>query len=260
MPASIPALFGSKSFSCPHCGAHSDQTWLNVYGKQCKENSPFLADKKTLDDFSRDKSQDFDAARFEELKEYLLKASSDLLFFESSDTDYTNQVINLHLSRCYSCKKITIWHRDKLLYPRIKYEIEPNPDLPADIQDDFNEARSVLDISPRSSAALLRLCVQKLCIFLGKPGKNINDDIASFVKEGLDPRVQKALDFVRVVGNESLHPGQLDMKDNREVAAKLFTLINSIAHSLITHPKELDALYEELPQSKLKEIEKRDTK
>jgi hypothetical protein len=80
------------------------------------------------------------------------------------------------------------------------------------------------------------------------------------VKDGLDVRIQKALDVVRVVGNEAVHPGQMDMKDNRETASKLFSLVNKIAYDTITHPKELNALYGELPASKLKEIEKRDAK
>ena len=77
---------------------------------------------------------------------------------------------------------------------------QPNSDLDEDIRADYLEAAAVLQQSPRAAAALLRLCVQKLCKQLGLPGKNINDDIAALVTRGLNPEIQKALDIVRVIG------------------------------------------------------------
>jgi hypothetical protein len=144
------------------------------------------------------------------------------------------------------------------LYPTTPYDIEPNPDMNEDIKADFLEARSILDTSPRGAAALLRLCIQKLCKQLGQPGENINEDIKSLVQLGLDVRVQKILDFVRVVGNESVHPGTIDLRDDRVTATKLFELVNRIAYDTITHKNEVDALYESLPESKRDAIRRRD--
>jgi hypothetical protein len=136
----------------------------------------------------------------------------------------------------------------------------PNNDLPDEIKRDYEEARSIINHSPRGAAALLRLCIQKLCAFLGESGTNINADIAALVKKGLNPLVQKSLDIVRVVGNEAVHPGTIDVTDDPEIAIHLCKLVNIIAETMITQPKHVDALYGILPQDKRDQIEKRDGK
>ena len=134
----------------------------------------------------------------------------------------------------------------------------PNSDMNDDIRLDFLEAAEILDTSPRGSAALLRLCIQKMCKQLGERGRNINDDIGSLVKKGLDARIQQALDVVRVIGNEAVHPGQIDWRDNNETARKLFDLVNLIADVMITQPRTIEALYQGLPETKRQDIERRD--
>ncbi len=78
------------------------------------------------------------------------------------------------------------------------------------------------------------------------------------VKEGLSPTIQRALDIVRVIGNDAVHPEQMDLKDDVETANKLFELVNLIAQAMITQPKETEQLYETLPEHKRKAIEDRD--
>jgi hypothetical protein len=144
------------------------------------------------------------------------------------------------------------------LKPEKTVVIQPNKDLPEDISNDYKEAASILQKSPRGAAALLRLCIQKLCKELGEKGKDINTDIGELVKKGLPERVQQALDIVRVTGNEAVHPGTLDLKDNHETAEKLFKLVNFIAEKMITEPREVEELYGSLPQSKIEGINARD--
>lgn len=164
------------------------------------------------------------------------------------------------VSYCERCGGNTIWFGQNIIFPQNSIVEPANPDLPQDIIEDYNEAALVLNLSPRSSAALLRLSIQKLCKFLGESGKDINNDIKNLVSKGLPPKVQEALDSVRVIGNESVHPGELNLNDNREIANKLFKLVNFIATKLITEPKEIDDLYSSLPQAKLDGINKRDAK
>jgi hypothetical protein len=169
-------------------------------------------------------------------------------------------VKNVWFSSCYNCDQIAVWVCEQMIYPQRGEAPPANPDLPPDIAQDYNEASSVLDLSPRGAAALLRLSIQKLCKHLGESGSNINKDIGALVKKGLDPRVQKSLDAVRVIGNHAVHPGTIDLHDDRATAENLFRLVNIIADILISQPKQIDEVYARLPDEDRKAIEKRDGK
>jgi len=168
------------------------------------------------------------------------------------------QAPELRLSQCTHCQKLTIWLNQKMIYPDVTGIPTANPDMDKDIIDDYNEASSILNKSPRGATALLRLAIQKLCKQLGEEGKNINDDIANLVKKGLSPMIQQSLDVVRVIGNNAVHPGQIDLKDDVVIANKLFNLVNIIAQVMISQPKEIEKLYGGLPENQKKAIEKRD--
>lgn len=159
---------------------------------------------------------------------------------------------------CMHCHKPSYWFQNAMIYPNKVTAPLPNPDLPDNIKQDFEEARQIANLSPKGAAALLRLVIQKICIHLGEQGKEINKDIGSLVKNGLSPKIQKALDIVRVVGNESVHPGQIDISDDPATTSKLFELINIIADTMITQPKEIDKLFDGLPDGKKVAIQKRD--
>jgi hypothetical protein len=159
---------------------------------------------------------------------------------------------------CSHCNELSIWRRRRMIHPDSSPAPLPNPDLPDDIKADYSEARTIISRSPRGACALLRLCVQKLCGFLGESGKDINADIAALVKKGLNAKIQKSLDIVRVIGNEAVHPGQIDLRDQPSTATQLCNLLNLIADATITQPKAIESLYSGLPETKLEQIEKRD--
>jgi len=164
----------------------------------------------------------------------------------------------LSVSWCTHCNRYAIWYEKKLLVPPHSTAPSPHPDLPSSIAADYNEARAIASTSPRGAAALLRLCIQKLCVHFGEPGKDLNTDISSLVKKGLHPSIQKSLDIVRVVGNEAVHPGTMDLNDQSETALQLFNLVNIIVETLITQPKAIQTLYESLPGTKREQIKQRD--
>lgn len=165
---------------------------------------------------------------------------------------------NLRTCFCAHCKKYSVWQNEKMVFPSFIGIEPPNEDLAADIINDYNEAASIVQNSPRGSSALLRLAIQKLCNQLGESDKDLNKNIGNLVKKGLPLKVQESLDVLRVIGNESVHPGTLDIRDDKSTAIALFRLLNFIANKLISEPKEIDSIYGKIPEEKKKQIQKRD--
>jgi hypothetical protein len=93
---------------------------------------------------------------------------------------------------------------------------------------------------------------------MGEDVRNLNTAVANLIQKGLPVQVQQALDIVRVVGNNAVHPGQIELADNPDVAYRLFGLVNLIADIIITQPKQIDEYYRQLPEDMRKAIEERD--
>ena len=182
------------SFNCPHCGAFAHQHWYSLLADSLSAESrelPSILSAEIRDELLLE-GGDEGGPLFGKSPQYF---SPEAGSFKELKTLY-----HVFLSECHSCGAISIWVEDKLIYPKSGEAPPANPDLSGDIRRDYDEASSILDLSPRGAAALLRLAIQKLCKELGQPGKNINDDIGALVAKGLDPDVQKALDIVRVIG------------------------------------------------------------
>lgn len=160
---------------------------------------------------------------------------------------------------CAHCEQKSYWYKEHLIDPLEAAVPPPHEDLPENCKIDYEEARAIFAHSPRASAALLRLCVQKLLLHLGGKGKNINTDIKELVDKGLPVLVQQALDYCRVVGNNSVHPGEINVSDSPDIAASLFDMINFIVQDRITRPKEIQALYNRLPENAREAVQKRDS-
>lgn len=161
------------------------------------------------------------------------------------------------VSICFHCQNPTFWLDEKIIYPPMRTAPPANNDLPDNVKAVYEEASTISNQSPRSACALLRLAIELLLKHLGET-KSINDNIKNLVKKGLDVRVQQALDVVRVTGNNAVHPGEIIFDDTTDVHI-LFQLINIIADSMITQPKQIQKAYNSLPEDARKAIEKRDS-
>ena len=175
-----------------------------------------------------------------------------------SGTGESNHMVRFAASFCARCGGYTIWKDEILIFPQVHTTPLPARDMPEDVKGDYDEARAIFSHSPRGAAALLRLAIQKLVVSLGEKGDDLNTSIGRLVKRGLRVEVQKALDVVRVIGNNAVHPGVIDVRDNPKIAADLFKLTNMIVEQLITQPKEVDELYSNLPETARKAISDRD--
>jgi len=171
---------------------------------------------------------------------------------------YLNPIDGLNASQCYHCEQWLYWFDGRIVLPDVSAAPAANEDLNEDIKADYQEAASIASKSPRGAAALLRLCIQKLCAQLGEKGKNIDQDIAALVQKGLDVQIQQALDTVRVIGNEAVHPGEMDVRDDPSLVGNLFELVNLISDQMISQPRKRAAIYARLPAKKLEAIERRD--
>lgn len=173
---------------------------------------------------------------------------------------YEGFLENLFLSVCSRCRKYTLWLDEKMIYPVSSVAPWPIEDMPANVKDDYLEGRNVVNASPRAAAALLRLALQKLMVHLGESGKSLDEDLADLTRKGLPKKIRGALDAVRVVGNDAVHPGEINSKDDTYTAIALFNLLNMIVEVMISQPKKVNDLCTKLPNSTMKPVRKSNKK
>ena len=241
--------FRSEKYQCPHYQVASQQTWFDVDNASDSTNrilSHVFYDYRTqIKDYQQNAIavfiQEVEAANDRHMSEFIPKGFS--------------------VATCSTCGEISLWVNKEIVYPSQTPVAPPNEDMEQEIQDLYLEASNVVVDSPKGATALLRFALQLLLKQLGKSGKNINNDIKELVAEGLSPKIQQALDLLRVVGNNAVYPGQIDLDDGRDIAIKLFHVLNFIADEMITKPKELDLLYADVvPEETKKHIDERDGK
>lgn len=258
---------GLAAFVCPHCKAYTQQRWFTLTATHA-DKPPTESDLEKVREMiakqkaseKRGEEPEFPTAR---LEKYLaaLEDGRPLVDYVSGGQYVNWHVNNAQLSDCFVCKKVAVWIGGRLRFPVSSAEVPaPNEDLPPDIRRDYVEAGEIVSASPRAAAALLRLAIEKLCAHLLEREAKINTMIGDLVARGLSPMIQRALDVVRVIGNEAIHPGSIDLRDDQVTAMQLFGLVNLIAEQMITQPKHVMALYGTLPPDKIAGIEQRDAK
>tara|TARA_B100000809_G_C14931621_1_gene457112 strand:+ start:72 stop:812 length:741 start_codon:yes stop_codon:yes gene_type:complete len=239
--------FGSNKFQCPHCRTIATQSWFSLNTASSDANAilqHIFYDYRTG------------------IKDFYQTAIS--TFLDRTERDFKDSFQHcipkgFSVATCASCNEISLWVNNQMKYPKTTILPPPNSDLDEDIKELYQEATTIFLDSPKGSTALLRLALQKLLKQVGKSGSNINKDIKDLVSEGLSPKIQQALDLLRVVGNNAVHPGQINLDDNSEIAKKLFNILNFIADELLTKPKELESLYADIiPEETQEHIKQRD--
>lgn len=55
-----------------------------------------------------------------------------------------------------------------------------------------------------------------------------------------------------------MHPGEILIDGDEELVPALFALLNLIVHHVLSRPQQVDSLFESLPESARKAIDRRD--
>ena len=167
-------------------------------------------------------------------------------------------VTNAGISQCNRCRDVALWFNKKLVYPTESTAPSVNVDCPKEIKPFYEQARNVLQLSPIASCALLRLVIEKIIDSIVEGNDSLNAKIGKLVGKGLDERIQQALDSVRVIGDNAVHPLYMDLKDDEPTARKLFDLVNIIVSSTISTDKKIKDVFSGLPDPAKKQITERD--
>ncbi len=219
--------YGKSAFNCPHCKAYAQQKWQYIITKTHLENYSSSEEEYT----------------FYELEEY------------SSNDKFQG----LAFSDCQLCKKKSVWLERKMVYPITNTIDNPKELMPIEVKKLYEEARAVFPVSARSSSALLRLALEILLPKLGAEKSSINNMIAQLVSEKKAiGRVQEAMNYLRVMGNEAVHPGVIDHgSENDDVVSRaLFKILNYIVSETLESDAMVDEVYSLLPKSIQEKIEK----
>lgn len=253
--------FQSIRFSCPHCGALAHQYWYELRGSKLdKDEAPRRYTSEGLDEFLKEYHESGESAGGE-IPAFFTEARRSVegpVFFQNERGDpYSYFLFNLEASQCDSCQDVAIWMQDRMVYPSSGPAGIASSDTPASVKSLYEEASAVFTTSARASAALLRLALQVLLKELGEEGENINDDINRLFENGLSANLTRVMHSVRIIGNESVHPGEISVDDDPDIAEALFGLIDQIIDQLITQPRLREELWEKLPENKRKPVEER---
>jgi len=195
----VEPSISARSFNCPHCGAHTSRTWFSVYCERIDDDVPWRTYRDALERLERDSADGAipadTVARLKAGIERLLRGE---VFLEDSEKNRYGlpQVQSLAVSLCYVCNRPAVWLREGLLYPPIRTGAEPSEDMPPDVLADYEEARSIIALSPRGAAALLRLGIQKLCNNLGEKGKKLDLVLKHIAKNTASKLAARALPVV----------------------------------------------------------------
>jgi len=120
----FPPILGEAKYHCPHCNVYAKQFWSHVLASEDFQWHSFVDNR----------------SRFNE-------------WFPEEWS----------VSKCEHCGNLVLWYKEDIIYPKKILVENPNSDLTQEIQNDYLEAARVFNESPRASAALLRLALQKLC-------------------------------------------------------------------------------------------------
>lgn len=216
--ASTAHKFGSDGFDCPHCATYAQMDWHSVF-----ENGEHFFSAMTQ-------------------RRVLPETYYPVCCW----------------AQCFRCKKTSLWVAETMVWPYSGPAPNPSLDMPQNIRDIYKEANTISNLSPRGAAALLRLAIQTICNDMNVKGNSLAQQIDYLVENcRLRPQIHQALHAVRIVGNDQVHPGMIDLQDNQLIMLGLFKMVNMIVEDIFTKPGETKDFLDGLPEKHKEKIRKR---
>lgn len=131
----------------------------------------------------------------------------------SPNVSYSAALFSLHTYFCPKCGKTTILFEgldgdiknySTTILPKSLAKQFPDY-IPKQIREDYEEAYSIVNLSPKASATLSRRCLQGMIHdFWDVHGKNLNAEITA-LKDKLSSSEWSVLDSIRQLGNIGAH-------------------------------------------------------
>lgn len=164
----------------------------------------------------------------------------------------------LYLYRCRECKYNSIrveTENPEQIYPIIPDDKPLRDGVPEDIKKDFDEARLIVNYSVRSAITLLRICVERILIYITeefcdeetkievKKAGSVGKKREIIAKSGINGLNTKIFDMIKIIahyGDDNAHPVQyLDDSGDKETFDDLSTFIHMITEDVL-RKKEAD--------------------
>lgn len=223
---------GDARFVCAHCRADAQQVWADLEIR----------------------------ARVNSGQTYIIFSDGQRWSIEGTGIRYTGSGAmqpEWRATICAVCGLGSVWRDEQRMFPRSSTVLPVHPDAPEAVAELYEEARNVLPISRRASAALVRATLERLLRELDPDhrGKRLDELIAQLRGQIREP-LWKFLTAIRVVGNDTLHAEEGELAvlylggDTDEIIEPLFEAVNTLIEELVTQPAKAEALYALIPEAK----------
>ena len=116
-----------------------------------------------------------------------------------------------------------LWDVSGMLPTPAKDVLSMSHKFPSGIRPLYEDAHRVSD--PRSACLLLRAVCEDLCREKGVPGNGLHEMIGNLESAGASPRLVKALDAIRVIGNNAAHGGKRNYNLEKEQLLEVVHII-----------------------------------
>tara|TARA_B110000003_G_C16565098_1_gene502065 strand:- start:822 stop:1166 length:345 start_codon:yes stop_codon:yes gene_type:complete len=96
----------------------------------------------------------------------------------------------------------------------------------------YGEAMKIVEASPASACALLRMLLQMLIQERGLRGRDLHKDINTLVDRGAPVGLLRALDAIELAGSESRQPGQINLVNGHKDAQNMVMFLHLFVNQM----------------------------